>query len=175
MTIRVVSSDPAWPSVFEAEASCLRESLGDVAIEVHHIGSTAIRGIYAKPVIDILLIVADLRQLDLHVGQMLGLGYESKGEFGITGRRYFQKNSAQGVRTHQVHSFEQESHGALRHLAFRDYMNAHREAAQTYSSLKQILAVQFPHDIQAYMSGKDAFVKQHESLALTWRSGTRGA
>lgn len=175
MEIRVVAPDPAWTSMYEGEAARIRASLGNTVIELHHIGSTAIRGIYAKPVIDILLVVADLTELDLHADRMVKLEYESKGEFGIPGRRYFRKNSSRGVRTHQVHSFERESHGALRHLAFRDYMNCHPDAAQAYSSLKQKLAAQFSHDIQEYMDGKSSFIQQHEKLALSWFSGAHGA
>src|SRR5262245_33527686 len=103
MEIHVVSPDPAWATAYEEEARRLRAALGDVAVEVHHIGSTAIHGIYAKPIIDILLVVADLNNLDRQIERMLELGYESMGEFGIPGRRYFRKNSPQGVRTHQVH------------------------------------------------------------------------
>lgn len=175
MKVRVVLPDPAWPSMYEAEAADLRASLGNTVIELHHIGSTAIRGIYAKPVIDILLVVADLTVLDLHAERMVELGYESKGEFGIPGRRYFQKSSSRGVPTHHVHSFEQESYGAIRHLAFRDYMNAHTDAAQAYSSLKKKLAAQFPHDIQRYMDGKNSFIQQHQQLAMRWLSEVHGA
>lgn len=104
---------------------------------------------------------------------MYMLEYEPKGEFGIAGRRYFRRNSPQGVRTHQVHAFEAESIGARRHLAFRDYMNSHAEAAEAYSLLKQKLAALYANDLQAYMDGKDAFIKKHEGLALIWLSHSR--
>lgn len=177
MRVRVVSPRPEWPAEFELEAGRIRSALEGGEFLIHHIGSTAIHGIFAKPIIDILLVVQDgLSSLDSRVSAMPSLGYEAMGEFGIVGRRYFRKNSRSGVRTHQVHAFEQGSADVERHLAFRDYMNAHPEAAQAYSSLKQRLAHEFPNDIEAYMDGKDAFIKQHERLALSWQSsGSRGA
>jgi GrpB-like predicted nucleotidyltransferase (UPF0157 family) len=168
MEVRVEFPDPAWPAKYECEAQLLRAALNDIDVEVHHIGSTAIRGIMAKPVIDILLEVQGLGLLDARILSICKLGYESMGEFGIPGRRYFRKTSSEGVRTHQVHSFERGCANARRHLAFRDFMNSHPDAAREYSSLKLRLASAFPDDMRAYVSGKDSFVKRHESLALAW-------
>jgi GrpB-like predicted nucleotidyltransferase (UPF0157 family) len=172
MDVRVVPYDPDWPVAFAVEAESIRGALRDVPANVHHIGSTAIPGIFAKPIIDILLVVPSLELLDSQVPSMEALGYESLGEFGIAGRRYFRKDSATtGIRTHQVHAFESGSTGARRHLAFRDYMRSHPGAAREYSLLKQRLATEFPHSMPDYIDGKDAFVKHHESLALAWLSG----
>lgn len=171
MDVRVVPYDPDWRVAFAVEAECIRGALQDRQIEVHHIGSTAIPGIFAKPIIDILLVVPSLELLDSKVPSMEALGFESLGEFGIAGRRYFRKNSTTGIRTHQVHAFKAGSAGVRRHLAYRDYLRSHPEAAQEYSLLKQRLANEFPQSMQDYIDGKDAFVKHHESLALEWLSG----
>lgn len=171
MKVRVVPPDPSWAKAYEAEAVRLRSALSELDVDLHHIGSTSITGIYAKPIIDILLVVRSLEELDSQSSAIRALGYEALGEFGIPARRYFRKNSSAGIRTHQVHAFERNSLGACRHLAFRDYMNSHSQFAHEYSSLKQRLARDFPTDIQAYMNGKDAFIKQHEALALAWISG----
>ena len=168
MQVRVVAPDPAWPGRYEDEAKRLRAALGSLDVSLHHIGSTAISGIFAKPVIDILLVVDALEHLDARVEAVRALGYEAKGEFGIAGRRYFRRDDRSGVRTHQVHAIERGSSGAIRHLAFRDYMNAHAGAAQAYSTLKQQLARASADDMAAYVRGKDAFVKRHETLALEW-------
>jgi len=170
MDVRVVPYDPDWPVAFVVEAESIRGALQDRQIEVHHIGSTAIPEIFAKPIIDILLVVPSLELLDSQVPSMEALGYESLGEFGIAGRRYFRKNSTTGIRTHQVHAFDAGSTGARRHLAFRDYMRSHPDAAREYSLLKQRLATEFQQSMQDYIDGKDAFVKHHESLALEWLS-----
>jgi GrpB-like predicted nucleotidyltransferase (UPF0157 family) len=137
-------------------------------LRVHHIGSTAIPGIFAKPVIDILMEVENTFEFDGSSYAMEGLGYESMGEFAIPGRRYFRRNNAVGIRTHQVHAFESKSPEIARHLAFRDYLIAHLAEARAYGELKRDLAREFPEDIQGYMKGKNSFIKEHEAKALVW-------
>lgn len=168
MRIVVVAHDPAWRTEFEEEAKHISRVLGDRVSRLHHIGSTAIPGIFAKPVIDLLMEVENIVELEAGNAAMEGLGYESMGEFGIAGRRYFRKNDAFGVRTHQVHAFAAESPEIARHLAFRDYMIAHPAEARAYGELKRNLAREFPEDIQRYMDGKDPFIKEHEARAVVW-------
>ncbi len=168
MSPLVVPHDPAWSRAFRDEALRIVEALGEPAVAVHHIGSTAIPGIAAKPILDLLLEVERLERLDEQAGAMRGLGYEAMGEFGIPGRRYFRKDDAGGTRTHHVHGFLAGSEGATRHLAFRAYMVAHPEEARAYGALKERLAARYPGDMNAYMDGKDAFVRERERRALTW-------
>jgi GrpB-like predicted nucleotidyltransferase (UPF0157 family) len=104
---------------------------------------------------------------------MPAIGYEVMGEFGIAGRRYYRRDDAAGERTHQVHAFQSGSPHVERHLAFRDYLRAHREPARQYAELKRQLAHRFPHDIEAYMDGKDAFIKATEVQALAWAARGR--
>jgi len=168
MRIVVVEHDPAWKAEFEKESRSISRVLGDRVLRLHHIGSTAIPGIFAKPVIDILMEVENIVELDSTSSAMARLGYESMGEFGIRGRRYFRKNNELGDRTHQVHAFESESPEIARHLAFRDYMIAHLTEARAYGELKRNLTREFPEDVQEYMKGKDPFIKEHEARALAW-------
>ena len=168
MRIVVVEHDPAWRTEFEEESQRISRVLGGRVLRLHHIGSTAIPGIFAKPVIDILMEVENIVELDAGSPAMEGLGYESMGEFGIPGRRYFRRNNALGNRSHQVHAIEAKSPEISRHLAFRDYMIAHRTEAQAYGELKRSLALEFPEDIKGYMKGKDPFIKEHEARALVW-------
>ena len=170
MRVTVVAHDPVWQRDFEEEADHITRALGEIVVFLHHIGSTAIPGILAKPIIDILLEVDDISRLDEKRSAMAQLGYEVMGEFGIPGRRYFRKDNAAGQRTHHVHAFQADSPEVERHLAFRDYMIAHPVEAQSYSSLKQRLAREHPEDIEAYMDGKDPFIKKHEAKAIAWRS-----
>ena len=171
MKIYMVPHDPNWRQEFEREAAQITAVLGGGVITVHHIGSTAIPGIYAKPVLDMLLVVHDHAALDEKQAQMEALGYEARGEFGIPGRRYFRRNNALGDRTHQVHAFEQGSPQIDRHLAFRDYMIAHPEAAQKYSGLKRELAAKHPNDMEAYMDGKDEFIQEIDRQAARRAAG----
>jgi GrpB-like predicted nucleotidyltransferase (UPF0157 family) len=170
MIIRVVPYDTQWPAQYEAEAKRIREAVGKVAVGVHHIGSTSVPALRAKPIIDILVEVSSLAELDARTHALESLGYEAKGEWGIPGRRYFRRDDASGIRTHQVHAFDVRSLQADRHLAFRDYLISHPEVARAYGELKQQLAERFPNDIYAYMDGKNSFVKHYEAEGLAWRS-----
>lgn len=173
MHVRVVPYDPAWEKGYEEEAQRLRQALDGLLIEIHHIGSTAVPGLMAKPVIDILPVVRDIAAVDGRNPQMEALGYACMGEFGIPGRRYFRKGGED--RTHQVHVFAAGSRGDIeRHLAVRDYLRAHPAAAEAYGWLKQELAARFPEDIEGYCDGKDAFVRRLEAEAIRWARDNPG-
>jgi len=168
MSVRVVPYDPNWPSAFADEAVRLADAMGEVAEAVHHIGSTSIPGIFAKPIIDILVEASDLALVDQLQEAMELIGYEALGEFGIPGRRYFRRTAPDGTRTHHLHVFERGSDGAVRHLVFRDYLIAHPEFAHRYSDLKRELAKAHPDDMELYMDGKDEFIKAKQRAALEW-------
>lgn len=165
--VEVLAYNPDWPAQFVHEAERLRPVFGAELIGLHHIGSTAVPGLKAKPVIDILPEVSDIRRVDALNPAMEMLGYTVRGELGIPGRRFFSRQIGD-VRTQHVHVFERGSPEIERHLSFRDYLRAHPAAARRYGELKTELAARFPQDIQAYMDGKDAFIRQTERLALTW-------
>jgi GrpB-like predicted nucleotidyltransferase (UPF0157 family) len=155
--------------MFADESVAVAEALGSNALAIHHIGSTAIPAIHAKPVIDMLVEVMDHAQTDACNAGMGSLGYEPRGEFGIPGRRFFRKNDPVGLRTHHIHAFVRGSAEITRHLAFRDFMRAHSEYSEQYSLLKQRLAAAHPRDLEAYMDGKDAFIKEMDQKAALWR------
>ena len=168
--VEVVPHDPAWREAFGAESKRVAEALGSNVTGVHNIGSTAIPGIFAKPIIDMLIEVEDILEVDLKNAATAALGYEAMGEYGLPGRRYFRKEDSQGIRTHHVHVFERGPAAVARHLAFRDYLRVHLDEAQAYSDLKRGLARAYPDDIESYMDGKDAFVKEVERRAARWRA-----
>jgi GrpB-like predicted nucleotidyltransferase (UPF0157 family) len=162
--IEVVPYNPDWPAMFEREEVLLRKTLGNVADHIHHIGSTAVPGLAAKPIIDILIEVTSLKALDDLNEKMQTLGYEPRGEFGIPRRRYFSKGGDE--RTHQVHAFATGDAHVDRHLAFRDYLRAHPDTAREYAELKLSVARNCNNDIERYCEGKDAYVKSLEARAL---------
>ena len=168
MQVHVVAPDPSWPDEFRREGDDIKGALRSLAVAVHHIGSTSVPGMFAKPIIDILVEVSDSEALDRAVGNLERLGYEGLGEYGIKGRRYFRKSDRSGTRTHHLHAFQQNDPHVQRHLAFRDYLIAHPDVAAEYSMLKQELAARYPYNIEAYMDGKDPFIKAHEAEALVW-------
>lgn len=164
--IEVVPANPAWPRAFEAEAERITEVLGVLLIKAHHIGSTAVPGLAAKPIIDILLEVTDVVTLDAKEHAMERLGYTPRGELGIAGRRFYLRGLIE--RTHHVHAFVVDSADVLRHLAFRDYLIAHPQVAEEYASLKLWCAQMCQHDNEKYCDGKQAFVVEHEQKAIAW-------
>jgi len=168
--IEVVPHDPNWSDKFREEAMHIATALGENVVAVHHIGSTSIPRIYAKPVIDILVEVKDVQAVDADSLAMESLGYEVMGEFGIPGRRYFRKDDSGGNRTHQIHTFETVSNQVIRHLAFRDYLIAHPEEAREYSDLKRQLAADHPTDADAYIDGKDPFIQEIDRRAAVWQN-----
>jgi GrpB-like predicted nucleotidyltransferase (UPF0157 family) len=172
--VEVVPHDPRWHDAFVEEAKRVAAALGGNVAAVHHVGSTAIPDIYAKPVIDLLVEVRDITEVDVRSPAMRALGYEALGEYGLPGRRYFRKDDREGVRTHQVHAYEAGSAEVVRHLAFRDYMLAHPSDARRYGELKRRLAEEHPQNMEGYMDGKDAFIKEAERRALSWRASRAG-
>ncbi len=164
--IEIVAYSPAWVSEFASESARIREGLGDVLVAVHHIGSTAIPGCDAKPIIDMLAVVTSLANLDARTDALEDLGYEAMGEFGIAGRRYFRKGSVFEDRTHQIHAFADGSPEIARHLAFRDFLREHPDAVSEYVALKHRLAEAHPTDVDAYTDGKSAFIRSIEARAV---------
>lgn len=168
--VKVAPHNSEWRAAFESEAKLVADALGETLVAVHHIGSTAIPDIYAKPIIDFLVEVTNINDVDERSSAMRRLGYEAMGEFGIENRRYFRKDDSEGIRTHQIHVFEADSAQARRHLAFRDYLIAHRTDAQKYSELKRRLAAEHAHNADEYMDGKDGFIKEIDRKAARWRA-----
>ena len=105
MKVEVVKYRPEWAEEFEREAEKIKEILGENLLAIHHIGSTAVAGLAAKPIIDILPVVKDIRKAEEQNAAFEALGYECMGEFGIAGRRYFRKGREK--RTHHLHLFEE--------------------------------------------------------------------
>ena len=173
--VLVVPYDPQWPAKFERAAREVRAALGESVLVIHHIGSTSIPGIHAKPIIDMLAVASDLSRIESRSEAMRAIAFEPMGEFGIAGRRYFRRDNAAGVRTEQVHTFADQSPHILRHLAFRDFLRTHPDIAQEYSQLKQRLAAAHRFDIDAYMDGKDPFIRQTQETALEWFNRRQGA
>lgn len=162
--IEVIDYQAKWPELFADECELFKTHLGDTVVKVHHIGSTAVVGLAAKPVIDIILEVTSLVDLDSQQTLMTELGYTAKGENGIAGRRFFTKGG--DARSHHVHAFERGDRHTKRHIAFRDYLRRNSELAHQYGLIKKQAALECNHDAALYSQLKDEFVCYHEKLAL---------
>lgn len=166
-TIEVVDYRPEWEKMFQEEGKKIRKILGKNCIAVYHIGSTSVKGLPAKPIIDIMPVVKDISLVDAHDPEFRALGCDCRGEFGIPGRRFYAKGGDH--RTHHIHIFEKSSKADIkRHLAVRDYLRSHPDTAREYAELKKNLAARYPHDNDGYCDGKDAYMKELEQKALKW-------
>ena len=167
MAVKVIPHDPRWAHVFQCKQDIIVNALGNIVTNIHHIGSTSITGLWAKPIIDIILEVTSLDALDQANTTLETMNYEAMGEFGILRRRFFRKGPP-GYRTHHIHAFVTGDAHVIRHIAFRDYLKAHPLVKQAYQDLKINVAKLCNHSIEAYCQGKDAFIKAHETKALLW-------
>ena len=149
--------NPEWPVIFTNTATEIKSILQENCLQVHHIGSTAIPNIYAKPIVDVLSIVKDINLVDSLNHKFEALGYVCMGEYGIPGRRFYWKSKIK--RTHNIHLFEEGSPEILRHLSFKEFMFVHDDYAHAYSLIKRCLAEVFSHDIENYVNGKASFVQ----------------
>lgn len=156
-----------WPRQFEEEAARLRALLGEEIVTIHHIGSTSVPGLAAKPVIDLLPLVRDIHRMDELTPMMQAAGYRAWGEYGLPGRRYFNKDRGE-VRTHNLHIYQADNPDVDRHLAFCAYLRAHEEVRQEYEALKRQVYAMHPADIAAYNNGKNEWIKRMEQVAMAW-------
>jgi GrpB-like predicted nucleotidyltransferase (UPF0157 family) len=165
--ISLIPSDPSWAALATAESAAIHSACAPHIVHVEHIGSTAVPGLIAKPVIDLMPLLARFEDGLACIQPMQSLGYSYRGEHGIPGRHLFIK----GVpRTHNVHMFVGGTPDHLRHIRFRDYLREHADVAAEYAELKRRLAAQFVDDVEAYAAAKSDFVRRIEAMASAPRA-----
>jgi GrpB-like predicted nucleotidyltransferase (UPF0157 family) len=169
LTVELVPHSKQWAKMAASETLRLKAALGNVLVAVHHIGSTAVPAIKAKPIVDLLPVVRDLAGLDAKEGAIRALGYRWFGELGLPGRRYcYAVDPATGKRTFQLHCYAQDDPQIARHLAFRDYLIAHATLAEEYEAEKVRAASVRSDDVNAYNAEKNDWIKRVEKDALAW-------
>jgi GrpB-like predicted nucleotidyltransferase (UPF0157 family) len=164
--VTVVDYDSAWSRLFAEESERIRAALGDAVVAIEHIGSTAVPGLAAKPVIDVLVGLRTIELTRKQIGAMESLGYEYLGEHGIPGRLFFRKGRP---RSHHVHAVLFGSDLWQRHLAFRDFLRAHPDESQRYGELKRSLAEEVGGNRDRYTHEKDAVATALQERARAWR------
>jgi GrpB-like predicted nucleotidyltransferase (UPF0157 family) len=158
--VRIVPYDPAWPARFAEEEERIYAALGGLVFAVRHIGSTAVPGLPAKPIIDILAGLPALENVPAAVPRLESLGYEYLGEYGIPERHYFRRPPGPAAtRLFHVHMVQVGSPFWADHLLFRNYLRRHPEEAARYAALKQDLAARHGKDRDAYTADKTDFVQ----------------
>lgn len=173
MLIEISEYQHDWPLKFKDESGRILDVFGNAVESIHHIGSTSIPYMSAKPVIDILVVIKPETQVTEFYSDMSGLGYDCRGECldapipGTPGRYYFRKD-INGMRHFHVHVCHSGHFQIVELLALRDFLREHPTAAEEYGTLKSYLAEQFMDDNFGYMKGKDAYIKQLISRAHTW-------
>jgi GrpB-like predicted nucleotidyltransferase (UPF0157 family) len=155
-SVRLVPYDSTWPLEFAVEADRITRACDGLPLRLEHIGSTAIPGLAAKPVIDILAGRPGSIPGSRYVAAFKRLGYEHKGAFGIPGRNYFRKGTP---RTHHVHLVSWSSELWRDHLLFRDYLRAHPLIAREYETIKRELAAMYVNDREQYTDAKGPFIR----------------
>jgi GrpB-like predicted nucleotidyltransferase (UPF0157 family) len=146
-----------WHQIFNEEQSRILHAIGEHVAAIEHVGSTAICGIVAKPILDVMVGIPTFEDGEKCVAALDKLGYEYKGQNGVPGRHFFGKGAP---RTHHLHMVAVDSDFWKHHLLFRDYLISNRQVAEEYNNLKIELAARFPRDREAYTNGKESFVKR---------------
>jgi GrpB-like predicted nucleotidyltransferase (UPF0157 family) len=165
--VEIVDYDPAWVAAYDEERAAIAAALDPWLIEIEHIGSTAVVGLAAKPVIDMQVGVDSLSSTPDIVTALESLGYEyvPELEVDLPARRYFRR-VVNGRRTHQVHLVERSNTEWWdRHLEFRDWLRAHPADRDRYTELKRSLAARYREDRASYTDAKTAFVQTIEQAA----------
>jgi GrpB-like predicted nucleotidyltransferase (UPF0157 family) len=166
--VRIVDYDPAWPEIAAAETARVEVALGARAVRVDHVGSTAVPGLAAKPIVDLQASVAEVDPTERYARPLEALGYLFAPDPDSPDFHFFGK-PAERPRTFHLHVCAAGGDDERRHLALRDYLRAHPEEVQGYASLKRELAADRPPgDRLAYIEGKAAYVAALERRALRW-------
>jgi len=172
MKVLFAPYDSTWPVHYERERVRLMDSVGVWVSSIQHIGSTSVRGLGAKPIIDILIGVRTLEEADTNCIQpIVSLGYEYVSEFEreTPQRRYFRKANADDVRTHHIHLVEINSDWWVDHLLFRDYLRASPLVRNDYERLKRQLAEREWESGNHYADAKSEFILAALNEARAWK------
>jgi GrpB-like predicted nucleotidyltransferase (UPF0157 family) len=153
----IVDYNPLWPEQFEVLRSRLANVLGRIAIAIEHVGSTAVPGLAAKPIIDIDVLLRSTEDLPRAMAALASIGYQHRGDLGIAGREAF-RAPASDPRHHLYVCPKKTEY--QRHIAFRDRLRAHAKEADAYAALKRELATRFRDDREAYNNAKAEFVER---------------
>lgn len=169
--IVIANYNPQWPLLYQEEKSRIQSAIAQAVVAIEHVGSTAVPGLGAKPIIDIMVAVRSLADAEACIEPLQSIGYEYVPEYEvfIPERRYFRK-WVQGERTHQVHMVERTSEFWHRHLLFRDYLRTQSDVAQEYYQLKKELSAKYGSDLGAYTDAKTPFIESVVARACTLKN-----
>ena len=159
-SIIVAPYDVAWKSAFEDIKIEIESALGDLIIGIEHVGSTSVKGLSAKPCIDVDVIIKDYTVFDAVVSKLASIGYIHEGDLGIKDREAFKYTDKPHLMTHHLYVCPQNSEELRRHITFRNFLRSNAEAARKYSSVKETAAELFPNDIDKYIEYKSPCIEE---------------
>jgi GrpB-like predicted nucleotidyltransferase (UPF0157 family) len=154
----IVDYDPSWPAAFQQLRDRLAATLGPLAVAIEHVGSTAVPGLAAKPIIDLDVVIADRADLPTVIERLRPLGYLYEGDLGVAGREAF--TTPAGAPPHHLYVCAIGTPALDRHLAFRDTLRADPGAVDAYGDLKRTLSARLGDDRAGYTEAKSAFIEQ---------------
>ena len=154
--VEVRPYDPNWAHTFERIRTYVWPAVQHASMSLEHVGSTAVPGLRAKPVIDACIVVASPRDIPHVVKALTKIGYVHRGDLGVPDRQAFQQPAS--LPKHHLYASHRGSLSLRNHLGLRDYLRAHPEVALAYGELKTALASRFPEDIDSYIAGKTDFI-----------------
>lgn len=159
-SVLVLPYDQQWPRFFEAIRAELAAALGPLALHIEHVGSTSVSGLWAKPIIDIDVVISDYAVFPAVVGALKQIGYEHEGDLGIPEREAFRYEGKTHLQKHHLYVCPQSSRELHRHLTFRDYLRTHPEAVKAYSEAKITAARLYPDSIDDYIRCKSPCIEE---------------
>ena len=155
----VLPYDERWEQDFLQIKDEILSAVGELAVGIEHVGSTSVRGLSAKPIIDIDVVIEDHSRLGALISALDRIGYRHEGDLGIAGREAFKYAGKEHLRKHHLYVCPRDSAELRRHIAFRDYLRTHPEAVRAYSRIKEEGARLYPHDIDGYIRHKSSFIE----------------
>ena len=158
--VMVTPYNKAWRSDFEKIKSEIEAAVGDLIVGIEHVGSTSVEGMWAKPCIDLDVIIREDTAFDAVVEKLAAIGYIHEGDLGIKGREAFRYSHKPHLRTHHLYVCPQDSEELHRHITFRDFLRSHPEAVKKYSLVKETAARLFPDDIDGYIAYKSPCIEE---------------
>ena len=155
--IIVVAYNPDWEKEFEQIKSELIPVLSDLILNIEHVGSTSVPGLYAKPIIDIDIVI-ELELFDKVKEQLEKIGYFHVGNLGIEGREAFKYENKPHLMEHHLYVCDKNSDELKRHIALRNFLRNNKEYCDKYSAIKIEMAKNYPDNIDSYIDGKQSTI-----------------
>ena len=149
-----------WENEFQKIKTEIEHTLGNLCVEIYHIGSTSVKGLSAKPIIDIDVVIEDYSSFPDVIRKLNSIGYIHEGNLGIKDREAFKYNNKPHLQQHHLYVCPKNSEELHRHIVFRDYLRAHPEAVKKYSEIKENAAKLYPNSIEKYMEYKNSCIAE---------------